>query len=450
MEIIFLISGILAGVLTTWIIANAKQKARISELKTDFLEKEKNTFSDITNLEKEKSVISERLNNSQNELAKLADEVHFLTNKNEELTKSFSIVNTEKKNLEEKLCSQKEELENIQERFKTEFENLANKILKNNSQEFTSSNKKNIDEILNPLKEKIQSFEKKVEEAYDKELRDKISLKEEVKKLYDLNSKISTEAQNLTKALKGDVKKQGNWGEVILERILERSGLTRGREYEREVVSVNGDGKQIRPDVIIHLPEEKHIIIDSKVSLIAYERYVNSDTEEERTTTIKEHINSLKTHIKNLAEKHYQTSKSFNTPDFVLMFVPIESSFALAVNQDQEIFNYAWENKIVIVSPSTLLATLRTIASIWKQEFQNRNVMEIARQGGALYDQFVSFCTDMQKLGKKLEEANSTYSSSYKKLYEGRGNLVGRAEKMRELGAKAKKQLPSELTTMLE
>ena len=314
MEIIFLISGILAGGLTIWIIANAKQKARISELKTDFLEKEKNTFSDITNLEKEKSVISERLNNSQNELAKLADEVHFLTNKNEELTKSISIVNTEKKNLEEKLCSQKEELENIQERFKTEFENLANKILKNNSQEFTYSNKKNIDEILNPLKEKIQSFEKKVEEAYDKELRDKISLKEEVKKLYDLNSKISTEAQNLTKALKGDVKKQGNWGEVILERILERSGLTRGREYEREVVSVNGDGKQIRPDVIIHLPEEKHIIIDSKVSLIAYERYVNSDTEEERTTTIKEHINSLKTHIKKPCRETLPDLKVFQYP----------------------------------------------------------------------------------------------------------------------------------------
>jgi len=450
MELIFLISGILVGGLTIWLIYTAKQKAKISELKTFYLEKEQITHSDITNLEKEKSVISERLNNSQNELEKLVDEVQFLMKKNEDLTKSISIVSTEKKNLEEKLSTQKEELENIQEKFKTEFENLANKILKNNSQEFTSSNKKNIDEILNPLKEKIHSFEKKVEEAYDKELRDKISLKEEVKKLYDLNSKISTEAQNLTKALKGDVKKQGNWGEVILERILERSGLTKGREYEREVVAVNGDGKQIRPDVIIHLPEEKHIIIDSKVSLIAYERYVNSNNEEERTTAIKDHINSIKTHIKTLSEKHYQTSTSFNCPDFVLMFIPIESSFALAVKQDQEVFNYAWDNKIVIVSPSTLLATLRTIASIWKQEFQNRNVMEIARQGGALYDQFVNFCGDMQKLGKKLEEANTTFNSSYKKLYEGRGNLVRRAEKMRELGAKVKKQLPSELTNMLE
>lgn len=450
MDYIFLISGIVAGTLITWIICNTKLKARISELKATHLEKEQNTLATITNLEKEESVISERLSNSQSELEKLVDEVQFLMKKNEDLTKSLSISETENKNLEERIKSQKEELESIQERFKTEFENLANKILKNNSQEFTSANKKNIDEILNPLKEKIQSFEKKVEEAYDKELRDKISLKEEVKKLYDLNSKISTEAQNLTKALKGDVKKQGNWGEVILERILERSGLTRGREYEREVVTVNGEGKQIRPDVIIHLPEEKHVIIDSKVSLIAYERYVNTNNDEERESAVKEHISSLKTHIKTLAEKHYQSSQSFNTPDFVLMFVPIESSFALAIKQDQEIFNYAWENKIVIVSPSTLLATLKTIASIWKQEFQNRNVMEIARQGGALYDQFVNFCTDMQKLGKKLEEANTTFNSSYKKLYEGRGNLVRRAEKMKELGAKAKKTLPSELTNIID
>lgn len=450
MEFIFLASGIVLGVIVSLLIANAKQKAKISDLKSFYLEKEQNTLSGINDLEKERSILSERYTNSQKELEKMVDEVQFFMKKNEELTKAITIANTEKKNIEEKLNSQKEELENIQERFKLEFENLATKILKNNSQEFTSTNRKNIDEILNPLKEKILSFEKKVEETYDKELRDKISLREEVKKLYDLNNRLSTEAQNLTKALKGDVKKQGNWGEVILERILERSGLTKGREYEREVVSINGDGKQIRPDVIIHLPEEKHIIIDSKVSLIAYERYVNTVDEEERTIAIREHLTSLKNHIKILADKHYQSSKSFNSPDFVLMFVPIESSFALAVKQDQEIFNYAWENKIVIVSPSTLLATLKTIASIWKQEFQNRNVMEIARQGGALYDQFVNFCTDMQKLGKKLEEANTTFNSSYKKLYEGRGNLIRRAEKMRELGAKAKKQLPSELTNTLE
>lgn len=449
MEYIFIISGILVGGFTLWVISNAKSKAKISELKSLWLQKEQEISIDITSLEREKSVLSERLSYSQKEQEKLVDEVQFLMKKNEELTKSFSIVSTEKKNLEEKLNSQKEEIENFQNKFRSEFENLANKILKNNSEEFTSANKKNIDEILNPLKEKIKSFEKKVEDAYDKELRDKISLKEEVKKLYDLNNKISTEAQNLTKALKGDVKKQGNWGEVILERILERSGLSKGREYEREVVTLNGEGKQIRPDVIIHLPEEKHIIIDSKVSLVAYEKYVNSSTEQEKDVAIKEHITSIKAHIKTLADKHYQSSKSFNTPDFVLMFVPIESSFALAIKQDQEVFNIAWENKIVIVSPSTLLATLKTISSIWKQEYQNRNVMEIARQGGALYDQFVNFCADMQKLGKKLEEANTTFDSSYKKLCEGRGNLVRRAEKMRELGAKAKKQLPPEIVDTL-
>lgn len=450
MEYIFLAAGILLGAFVSFLIAGAGKRAKIAGLKSEYLEKEKSIAEGINALEKDKSVLEERLANSNRDLDRMLDELRFINKEREELNNALSVSNTEKKNLEEKLNSQKEELESLHERFKTEFENLANKILKSNSEEFTSANKKNIDEILNPLKERIQTFEKKVEEAYDKELRDKISLKEEVKKLYELNSKISTEAQNLTLALKGDVKKQGNWGEVILERILERSGLSRGREYEREVVSENSEGKQIRPDVIIHLPEEKHIIIDSKVSLIAYERYVNASSEEERDASVKEHLTSMKAHIKGLAEKHYQSSKAFNTPDFVLMFVPIESSFALAVKQDQEVFNFAWENKIVIVSPSTLLATLKTIASIWKQEYQNRNVMEIARQGGALYDQFVSFCTDMQKLGKKLEEANTTYGNTYKKLAEGRGNLVRRAEKMRELGAKAKKQLPEELTAGIE
>ncbi len=443
MEYIFFAPGFLLGFFVGILIARIHQKAKIAELKREHLEKE-------NNLEKEKYILEERLVNKNNEADRLRDELKILGKEKEKLNNDFAISSTENKNLLEKLDKQKEEIENINGRLKAEFKNIANNILKSNTEEFTSTNKKNIDEILNPLKERIKIFEKKVDDAYDKELRDKISLKEEVKKLYELNNKISTEAQNLTKALKGDIKKQGNWGEVILERVLERSGLSRGREYEREVVSENNDGKQIRPDVIIYLPEEKHIIIDSKVSLIAYERYVNANSEEEKEVAVKEHINSLKGHIRGLSEKHYQSSKSFNTPDFVLMFIPIESSFALAVKQDQEVFNFAWENKIVIVSPSTLLATLKTIASIWKQEYQNRNVIEIARQGGALYDHFVSFCTDMQKIGKKLDEANLTYNTTYKKLAEGKGNLIRRAEKMRELGAKAKKQLPEEFVNQHE
>lgn len=307
-----------------------------------------------------------------------------------------------------------------------------------------------MNEILSPIKEKLISFEKKVEETYDKELRDKISLREEVKKLYDLNTKISDEANNLTKALKGDVKKQGNWGEVVLERILERSGLIKGQEYDREVFMKNDDGQSIRPDVIIRLPEEKHIIVDSKVSLVAYERFVNASNDDEREAFQKEHITSFKAHIKGLAEKHYQSSDALNTPDFVLMFVPIESSFSVAVQADQELFGYAWDNKVVVVSPSTLLATLRTISSIWKQENQNKNVMEIARQGGALYDKFVGFVEDLIKLGKQMDGSQKLYQESMKKLYDGTGNLVGRAEKIRALGAKVKKKLPQALLDRID
>ena len=268
------------------------------------------------------------------------------------------------------------ELEQIQKRLTVEFENVAHRILKEHSTEFTSLNQKNIGEILTPLRDKIATFEKKVEESYEKSLRDQIDLKTELKKLQDLNHKISNDAQNLTNALKGDVKKQGNWGEVILERVLERSGLTAGREFDREVVDENSDGKQIRPDVIIHLPDKKHLIVDSKVSLVAYERLVNEPSDELRIQHLADHLKSLRSHIKMLSDKHYPTAKTLNSPDFVLLFLPIESSFSIAIQEDQELFNYAWDNKVVIVSPSTLLATLRTIASIWKQENQTKNALE--------------------------------------------------------------------------
>ncbi len=299
-------------------------------------------------------------------------------------------------------------------------------------------------DLLNPLKEKITAFEKKVEETYDKETRDKISLKEEVKRLYELNNRISNEANNLTKALKGDVKKQGNWGEVILERILERSGLTKGSEYKREVAMQNDEGQHIRPDAIIYLPEDKHVIVDAKVSLNAYERYVTADDRTEKERFAKEHITALKHHVKELAGKHYASSSALNTPDFVLMFVPIESSFAVAVQHDQELFGYAWDNKIIIVSPSTLLATLRTIASIWKQENQNKNVLEIAKKGGELYDKFAGFVADMENIGRQLAGTQKSYDAALNKLKTGKGNLIRKTEQLKELGAKAKKQLPSE------
>ena len=347
-------------------------------------------------------------------------------------------------NLTEKLENQQSEIENQQKRLTAEFENIANKIMKQRSDEFSASNQKNIGDLLNPLKEKIQLFEKKVDETYDKELRDKISLKEEVRKLTELNARVSEEANNLTKALKGDVKKQGNWGEIILERVLERSGLTKGQEYEREEVVEGADRSVQRPDVILHLPDNKHIIIDSKVSLVAYERYITAENEEKQILSAKEHINSIRSHVKLLSEKNYQNAQNINTPDFVLMFIPIEASFSVAVQGDSELFSYAWERKIVIVSPTTLLATLRTISSIWKQENQTKNAQEIARLSGSLYDKFIGFTEDMVKIKNNLDRTSSAYDDAVKKMKDGSGNIIRTAEKIKELGAKTgNKSLPA-------
>jgi DNA recombination protein RmuC len=347
--------------------------------------------------------------------------------------------------LTERLTLQKVELETVQKKLMSEFENVANRILKERSDDFSISNNKNLSEILNPLKERIQLFEKKVEDTYDKELRDKVSLREEVRKLTALNTQISQEAHNLTNALKGDVKKQGNWGEVILERVLERSGLTRGQEYQCEEVIAGVESNIQRPDVIIHLPEQKHIIIDSKVSLVAYERSVSAESELQRSYHLKEHISSIRSHVKLLSEKNYQNAQHLNTPDFVLMFVPIEASFSVAVHADGDLFSYAWERKIVIVSPTTLLATLRTISSIWKQENQTKNAQEIARLSGALYDKFIGFTEDMVKIRASIDKTSNAYDDAVKKMKEGNGNMIRTAEKIKELGAKTStnRSLPS-------
>jgi len=249
----------------------------------------------------------------------------------------------------------------------------------------------------------------------------------------------------LAKALKGDNKKQGNWGEIILEKVLERSGLVKGQEYETQFSTNNEQGKRIQPDAVIFLPDNKHIIVDSKVSLIAYEAFVNAASDEEKDKYIKLHLESVRNHVKELSEKDYQTSADFNTPDFVLLFIPIESSFSVAVQADQEIFNYAWDRKIVIVSPSTLLATLRTIASVWKQERQTKNALDIARQSGNLYDKFVGFVEDLEKIGKSIDTSKSSYESAFNKLKTGSGNLIKRAEDIKKLGAKSTKNLPDKL-----
>ena len=441
MEFIEIILSFIIGFIASWLIASKSK----TELKNSYDIKITDLNSALTTLESQKMVVNEtlRLNTENNN--RLNDENKLLNKLTISQGNEIATLKATCTNLEEKLVSQRGELEKLQLRLTSEFENIANKILKSRADEFAASNNKNLSEILDPLKEKIHLFEKKVEDSYDKELRDKISLREEVRKLTELNTRISEEANNLTRALKGDVKKQGNWGEVILERVLERSGLTRGQEYEREEVVEGAENNTLRPDVIIHLPDQKHIIIDSKVSLTAYERYASSDNDVHRTTFLKEHIHSLRSHVKILSEKNYQNAQLLNTPDFVLLFVPIEASFSIAVQGDSEIFSYAWERKIVIVSPTTLLATLRTITSIWKQENQTKNAQEIARLSGALYDKFVGFTEDMVKIKSNIDRTSNAYDDAIKKMREGNGNIIRTAEKIKELGAKTSnnKSLPS-------
>ena len=408
-------------------------------------ETEKLGLAKLAEAEKERSLSGQQLSSISADFVELKTELASERRKNEVAIRQLTTAMAELEYAKKQLTEKAQELEQIQKRLTIEFENVAHKILKEHSAEFTSLNQKNIGEILSPLKEKIMTFEKKVEESYEKSLRDQTDLKVELKKLQELNNKISTDAQNLTQALKGDVKKQGNWGEVILERVLERSGLTLGREYEREVADENSDGKQIRPDVIIHLPDKKHLIVDSKVSLVAYERLVNEQSDELRAQHLADHLKSLRSHIKMLSDKHYPTAKNLNSPDFVLLFLPIESSFSIAIQEDQELFNYAWDNKVVIVSPSTLLASLRTIASIWKQENQTKNALEIASLGASLYDKFVNFVLDLEKVGKGIETAQSNYNNALNKLQTGKGNLIRTSEKLKDLGIKTQKALPDYL-----
>lgn len=340
-----------------------------------------------------------------------------------------------------KQIEQEKYIQELQQQFKTEFENIANKVLEEKTSKFTAQNKANLDLILSPLKENIKAFEEKVDKVYKNESDERNILKGVISQLMEQSKQIQQDANNLTKALKGDSKKQGNWGEVILERVLERSGLVRDQEYRIQSSFNTLAGNRIQPDVIIDLPEDKHIVVDSKVSLIAYEKFVSAETDEEREMYIKQHLHSLKSHIQDLSGKNYQALYQINSPDFVLLFVPIESSFGIAVQKDAELFSYAWDRKVVIVSPSTLLATLRTVSSIWKQERQNRNVLEIARLSGSMYDKFVGFMTDMESIGRNLRQSQDVYDKAMGKLSSGSGNLANTADKIKKLGAKTTKQI---------
>ena len=436
--ILFVIVSLLSGIILGWLLQNAKinpLKAKLQEAERGMMEK----TSDLASLQR---MEMEKMELLKKHITDLEQQLITEREKNFQLGSKLAKAEEQNLSLTDKLAQQKQEVEDISKKFLTEFENLAGRILKQNTTDFTLSNQKNISDILNPLKEKITAFEKQVHETYEKGIKDQTDLKAELKKLQDLNLNISKEANDLTKALKGDTKKQGNWGEFVLERILERSGLTKGMEYETQFTTRNEDGEMIRPDVIVKLPENKHIVIDSKVSLKAYEQYVNGDTAEEKDRYIKLHVESIKGHVKGLSDKSYAHADAINSPDFVLMFMPIESSFSIAVQTDLELFNFAWDRRVVIVSPSTLLATLKTIESIWKREKQTQNAIEIATEGGKLYDKFVGLVDDLKKMGNQLDTVQKTYKDASGKLYLGSGNLIGKVDKLRQLGAKTAKNLP--------
>ena len=378
-------------------------------------------------------------------IAKLESENSRLKDTEIDLNRKLSGVSTENENLEKRLHEQKEEVETLQKKFTLEFENLANKIFEEKSNKFTQQNKDNIDQILKPLGERIKLFENRINEVYTDETKQRASLAEQIKNLNDLNQQMSKDATNLTNALKGESKTQGNWGEFILESILEKSGLVKDREYSVQSTFTGEEGRRQKPDVIINLPENRHIIIDSKVSLTAYEVFCSAEDEAEKKTALNNHIASIRKHVKELSDKNYQSIHNLSSMDFVIMFVPIEPAMAIASQADINIWNDAFEKNIVIVSPSILLATLRTIANIWKQENQNKNALEIARQSGALYDKFVSFTEDLINIGKKIDDTKGYYSEAMKKLYDGSGNIIRRIENIKALGAKATKSIGQNL-----
>ncbi|MGD8779254.1 MAG: DNA recombination protein RmuC [Ignavibacteria bacterium] len=429
-----IVIGFVLGYLVLKYTSKRKHEKEIKEFELKLNEADKST-----------SIADEKIHLINKDKEKIETALNETREKNTQLTAGYSRLKANNENLEKRLEEQKAELEKLNERFAKEFENLANRIFEAKGQKFTEQNKELVQNLLNPLGEKIGDFQKRINDIYQEDTKERTALKEQIRNLSELNKQMSQDAENLTKALKGDTKTQGAWGEFILESILEKSGLAKGEQYEIQTSFTSEDGKRQRPDVIIRLPENKNIIIDSKVSLTAYERFTSSDRENEKANALKEHISSIRTHVKMLSGKNYQNLYELKSLDFVLMFVPIEPAFGLAVQNEPSIFNEAFEKNIVIVSPTTLLATLRTINNIWQQERQNKYALEIAKQSGALYDKFVGFVDDLIDIGKKIDSTKDSYSNAMKKLYDGSGNLVRRAEKIKELGAKATKSLPQNL-----
>ncbi|WP_341215049.1 DNA recombination protein RmuC [uncultured Wocania sp.] len=405
--------------------------------------------SDKSTLEERQNQLTQNINELKQNLNKVENDREDIRKEKDFLNAELTRRNTEYENLQQLNLKRDAEIEERQEQLRKDFELLATKILDEKSEKFTLQNKENIKNILNPLQEKIKVFEEKVDLTQKESISMHSALKEQLLGLKDLNQQMTKEATNLTRALKGDSKMQGNWGELVLERVLEKSGLEKDREYFVQQSFTREDGSRVLPDVVLNLPDGKKMIIDSKVSLTDYERLVNAD-DDDKALFLKAHVNSIRKHVDQLSDKNYQDLYDMESPDFVLMFIPIEPAFAVVVNEDNSIYNRAFEKNIVIVTPSTLLATLRTIDSMWNNEKQQQNAIEIARQAGALYDKFEGLVSDLTGVGKKIDAAKSDYSAAMNKLVEGRGNLITSVEKLKKMGAKAKKALPEAIIKRAE
>ena len=441
--VVFIIALVIGGFIGKLLFSARFQSEKIS------LEEKLIALNSQLNQQKEQFSIDKNTFEKQLELSNAEKEN--IRNEKDSLAIQLSKKEVDFENLWERNKEQKEEVEKLQEKFTKEFENLANKILEEKSNKFTEQNKENIKNILTPLQDKIQLFEKKVEDTHKESIDYHAALRQQIIGLSEMNIQMSKETLNLTRALKGDSKMQGNWGELVLERVLEKSGLEKGREYEVQQSYTTEEGNRVFPDVVINLPDGKKMIVDSKVSLVAYERYINEDDDEAaKMRYLKEHVNSIKLHVEQLGNKNYHDLYQIESPDFVLLFIPMEPAFAIALNEDTTLYNRAFEKNIVIVTPSTLLATLRTIDSMWTNQKQQENAYEIARQAGALYDKFEGFVADLIKIGKKIEESKTEYQGAMNKLVEGKGNLITSVEKLKKMGAKAKKALPESILRRAE
>ena len=485
MEILYPILAFIFGAVLAYFIVKSSSISRkiYDELNQNFTKKEadlRNTeikiseISESLKLEKETNFSqTEILNQLKTELAKISaennaliqkiaeqnelnqkqnNEIKDLQNEKNNLIALKSELSAQNESLQKLLDSQKEEIVKIQEEAKLQFENLANKILEEKTEKFTTLNHNNLKTILEPFQEKISELKNRVNEAYEKENKERFSLAEKVKELAELNQQISEDAKKLTRALKGESKTQGNWGEMILESILEKSGLVKGREYflEHQLTDENNkvifsefSGKKMRPDAVIKYPDERNVIIDSKVSLTAFTELVDETDSEIYATKLNQHLASVKNHIQQLSQKAYDDyGKSL---DFVMMFIPSEPAYIAAMQADSNLWNYAYERRILLLNPSNLITSLKLIADLWKREYQSQNVKEIAERGGKLYDKFVLFLENLEKVGKNIEQARNTYQETYKQLYTGNDNIIRQTQKLKDLGSSAKKEIPKGL-----